>query len=572
MLLDTDLSETLANSKTSLKEMSVSKRIEAWESIYNQKLDTSAINFNPSFVPPMPFNPEELGSVFGIDITYNKSSNKIEPVNLQPKDTKGFTSAQAKSLNDIKDLGNNLYEGAKLLDITGVLHWQDYTKAQEAFEKEPNTQTSLNLLLCSLAVIPAIGIATSPAKAIKGGISSTISRSLKDFPKDISKLSQAEKELRLTPITKEVDQLLKSNKNFPKEVNTGSLNNALIILDIKRNKVTPTVPAHVFKDMIKNFKAGGGKFERSDGYSTGFKPDDNIIRLSPKDFIDNKSGFRSIIAHEMGHSFTTPKANAPNAMPSSIPKFKLNKSPDKNAYDKPYSRKEFTEYIDGTIYDELNADLEVLRRMKLGGASKAQMSDYAKDAIQSIKTYKRGLITQSRGTYSDYIAIKNVLLSNPALSTPTSKILVKDPEIIGDFDKLLEKLANGLTPQDRSQRLISTLKVKLQEQKKIAYDNHKTITDKLHERLTWKNEKGIKEQRYLDNNLNNHATEAFIEKNLAGFKDFKQMVSDNIQSFRVRELEAYVLDRGIKTKNTAPRRQPQSHRSYQSYPHEVMSP
>lgn len=331
----------------------------------------------------------------------------------------------------------------------------------------------------------------------------------------------------------------------------------------KPSKIKPTVPANVFKDMIKDFKASGGKFVRRDGYQTGFKSTDNIIRLGPKDFVNHKGDFRSVIAHEMGHSFTTPSAKSPKDLPSSIPKFKLNKSPDKNAYDKPYSRKEFTEYIDGTIYDELNADLEVLKRMRLGGASKTQMSDYAKDAIESIKTYKRGLITQFRGTYSDYTAVKNVLLNNPKLSQPTTKILSKDPEIISDFDKLLEKLLDKLNDPTNLQNIsgatktsitpqqtILTLKTELQAQKKIAYDNHKQITDQLEGRLTRENLIGVKEQRYADNNLNIHATETYMIKNLTGFKDFKKMVSETTQSFRVRELEGYVIDHNKKANKT----------------------
>jgi hypothetical protein len=541
MVLDKELVEVLDTARRGLENMSTSDRLAIWQDLHNTKLDTSNLNFNPSSVPTKPFNPEDLNSIFDIDIPYNKGSNKVEPLNITPKDKEPFRAAQAVSLQDIKDLGNNIYEGVKLVDITGTLSWSDYSKAQEEFEKNPNIQTSANLLLCSLAVIPALGVATSPTKPLKSVLSSTLTKSLKDLPQDISKLSQAEREIKLGPLVKKASNLLKSKEPLPTEINTGVLNRALIILDNKRNKVNPSVPANVFKDMVREFKANGGQFIRRDGYITLFKPSENVIRLSPRDYKDHRGGFRTVIAHEMGHSFTTPRTTRLDDLPSSTPTFRLNNLPGKNPYDKPYDRKKFVQYINGTIYDELNAELEVLKRMKLGGASKTQLSDYAQDGIKSIQTYKRMLIVENPGAYSDYMAVKHVLLDNPSLSKSTSNTLSKDPEVISDFDRLLKELSQKSKSPKLTEDKILNLKSELQAQKSLSYETHKRAFNEIEEKLTFKNASGITEARYPDNTLNTIAIETYMEKNVPYFKDFKKMVSDNTESLKVRELESYVI-------------------------------
>jgi hypothetical protein len=540
MVLDKELVEVLDATKRGLETLSTSDRLAIWQDLHSTELDTSSLRFNPNSIPTKPFDPEDLNSIFDIDISYNKGSNKVEPLNIIPQNKEPFKVAQDKSLQDIKDLGNNIYETVKLVDITGTLSWSDYSKAQEEFEKSPNIQTSANLLLCSLAVVPAIGVTTSPAKAVKSGLSSAINKNLKDLPQDLSRLSQAEREIKLGPIVKEINNLLKSKESLPPEINAGVLNRALIILDNQKNKVNPAVPANVFKDMVREFKANGGQFVRSDGYMTLFKPSENVIRLSPKDYKDHKGGFRTVIAHELGHSFTTPRTTRPNDLPSSTPTFKLNNSPGKNPYDKPYDRKKFVQYINGTIYDELNAELEVLKRMKLGGASKAQLSDYAQDGIKSIQTYKRMLIIENRGAYSDYMAVKHVLLNNTALSKSTSKILSKDPEIISDFDRLLKELSQSKSPKLTDDNILS-LKSQLQTQKNLSYETHKRVFNEIEEKLTFKNASGKTEAKYPDNTLSTIAIETYMERNVPFFKDFKKMVSDNTQSLKVRELETYVI-------------------------------
>lgn len=533
MVLDSELLENLDLAKKSLSGMSISDRLQTWDEIHGGKLDVSGLNFDPSSIPPKSFDPEDINSVFGVPISYNKGSNKIEPLTIE-KNSEAFRIAQTKSVQDIKDLGSKIYEGVKLIDITGVLHWQDYSKAQEDFEKNPNTQTSLNLLICSLAVIPAIGAATSPSKALKTGLNPALNKSLKDLPKDISRLSQAERDLEISPILKEANKLFKSSDELPEGINKNVLNNALLILDKKRNKVNPTIPANVFKDMITDFKTNGGKFVKKQDYGNYHAHSDNIVLVDPKAG-SYRTHFRSIIAHEMGHSFTVPKNPRSTDLPPFEPAFALTKNKTKNPYDWRYN-KNFKEELDKTIFKELNADLEVLRRMKLGGASEKQMSDYASQAIKAVQSYKHGFFISEPSLYADAIAVKKVLLDNKETAQVATKVLYKKPELMSDFPKLINTLSLEFSKQgdfkmatQLKEKHLGSWEGKLYVEKTIAGNRH------------------YKAKRFLDSkDSDNISRLKYMEKNLEDFGYYKKLISDNIGSLRLRELEKFVIPKEIK--------------------------
>ena len=532
MVLEEELVKELDYAKQSLNAMPTSERVEAWNEIHGGVLDISGLNFDPSTIPPSSFDPEDISSVFDIPISYDKGSNKIEPLTIE-KDNKPFKIAQTKSVQDIKDLGSNIYEGAKLIDITGVLHWQDYSKAQEDFEKDPNTQTSLNLIICSLAVIPALGTATSPSKALKAGLSPALNKSLKDLPKDISQLSEAERDLVVSPILKEANSLFKSSDELPEGVNKNVLNNALLILDKKRNKVNPTIPANVFKKMVTDFKANGGKFVKKQDYGNYHDHNDNIVLVDPKAG-SYRTHFRSVIAHEMGHSFTVPKNPRSTDLPPFEPAFALTKNKTKNPYDWRYS-KNFKEELDKTIFKELNADLEVLRRMKLGGASEKQMSDYASQAIKAVQSYKHGFFISEPSLYADAIAVKKVLLNNKETAQVATKVLYKKPELMSDFPKLINTLSLEFSKQGNF-KMAAQLKEKHLGSWEGKLYVEKTIAENRH----------YKAKRFLDSkDSDNISRLKYMEKNLEDFGFYKKLISDNIGSLRLRELEKFVIPNDI---------------------------
>lgn len=533
MVLEGELVKELDTAKQTLSVMPTSKRLEAWKEIHNIKLDTSDLKFDPSSIPLKPFDPEDISSVFDIPISYDKGSNKIEPVNIERNTNETFKDAQTKSAQDIKNLGQNLYEGAKLIDITGILHWQDYAKAQEEFENNPNTQTSLNLVLCSLAVIPAIGAATAPSRALKSTVSSGLNKSLKELPKDLSRLSQAKKDLVISPIVKEADKLLKSTAELPKGLNRGVLNNALLILDKKRNKVNPTIPANVFKGMVADFKANGGKFVKKENQGNFHNHSDNIVLVDPKAG-SFRQHFRSVIAHEMGHSFTVPKNPRSTEHPPFEPAFPLTKNKTKNPYDWKYS-KNFKEELDKTIYKELNADLEVLRRMKLGGATEKQMSDYANQAVKAVQSYKHAFFVSEPSLYADAVAVKKVLLDNRETGQVASKVLYNKPELMSDFPKLIDELSKEFKKQgnikmslDIKEKHLGSWEGKLYTEKTIAENRH------------------YKAKRFLDSKGSDNISRLrYMEKNLEDFDYYKKLISENIGSLRLRELEKFVVPREI---------------------------
>jgi hypothetical protein len=537
ILNDKELREELKKAQDSLASMPISQRLIAWGEINGKIPDTSALNYNPNFTPPTLFDPTNINSVFGVNVSYNITSNKIEPVKTSlDGNKKEFHEAQLKSQDNLISLAKNSYEAIKLVDITGILHWRDLEKAEAEFKNNPNSENGLNLILCTVAVIPATGIASKPLKAATSSLTKT---SLKEgIERSVLDLSKEEKELRLGPAIKEVNKLLKS-QDFPQNISKDSLEHAMLMHDKSKNRVNPIIPKNVFKEMIDDFKASGGKFKKRTDYGNFHDHSDNIVILDPKAG-SFKSQFRSVIAHEMGHSFTTPRDPWTKESPISEPAFLLTKNKTKNPYDWRHS-KNFKEELNKTIYKELNADLEVLRRMEKGGATQEQLSRYAEDAKKSIQSYKRGFFINEPSLYSDAIATKKVLLDDKTYSQVAKKVLHYKPELMSDFTNLTKELSKEFKKQGNDELAkkiteigLGNLEGKLYVEKTIAENHFLKIKNK-----AWEiNDKSphIKDNGQL-------AILKYMEKNLEGFSYYRNLINEQVGSLRLKELENYTIEK-----------------------------
>jgi hypothetical protein len=263
---------------------------------------------------------------------------------------------------------------AKILDPTGILSYEDIPPAVDAFNKESTPFNAFLMLLSFAAVIPLAGKIAAPLKAA-------------------TKAGQYAKAIQLTPyISKKIVELVEKNAGNIAKLNIPAETIQKAKQMVQSARAEDMIPAHVFKQMINDFKAAGGKIKNTQlrEKPPGEAMDRNFTNMANKEIFVNPGGrkhyigdtrntgptmTRATTTHEIGHNLAAKD-------PKSVTYGDLN-SPA-NAEVNSFYRMSDKE---SKLAREKEANTYAINAMKKAGASEKDIQNYINQIKPNYKTY-----------------------------------------------------------------------------------------------------------------------------------------------------------------------------------------
>lgn len=244
---------------------------------------------------------------------------------------------------------------AKILDPTGILSYEDIPPAMDAFNKEPTPFNAFMMLLSITAVIPLAGKIAAPLKIA-------------------AKAGQYDRVIQLTPyISKKIVELMEKNAGNIAKLNIPAETIQKAKQMVQSARAEDMIPAHVFKQMISDFKATGGKITKAAPGDGSYY--DAKTKTSPATIAINPAGrTRATFAHEWGHH------QAMNAKPGA-------------PHHRHFDHATYLDRLNATsvahdVGREREANTFAIQQLKQLGATPQQIAMYHKTMGPAFKTYK----------------------------------------------------------------------------------------------------------------------------------------------------------------------------------------